>query len=121
MQKLSMLALVAVAALSTGCASILNEKTQAVNIAASNGKPIAGNIDGQAFTGPGVVQVTRTKANKVINVDTAGCAKQTSLQSEVDGKFFINILSGGGLGSTTDYSTEKMWKYADTVTISCGQ
>jgi hypothetical protein len=119
--KFASLSLIAVALLSTGCASILNEQTQAVNVAASNGKAITGNIDGTPFTGPGVVNVTRAKAGKVMTVDTAGCAKTTSLQSEVDGKFFINILTGGVFGSTTDYSTERMWKYADNVVVSCTQ
>lgn len=121
MKKISTLALIAAAVLSTGCASILNEPTQNVNISASNGKPLAGNIDGKPFTGPGVVAVQRTKAAKIVTVDTAGCTKTTNLNSEVDGKFFINIISGGAFGSTTDYSTEKMWKYADSVVITCAQ
>jgi len=28
-------------------------------------------------------------------------------------------LTGGTFGSTTDMSTEEMWKYQDAVTISC--
>jgi len=40
-------------------------------------------------------------------------------EKSVDPKFFVNILSGGSFGSTTDYSTEKMWKYNENVVISC--
>lgn len=107
--------------LMTGCASILNEDTQQINISSSNGKEIQGTIDGAPFTAPGIVAVKRQNNAKIINVDTAGCAKQTVVDSTVDSKFFINILSGGAFGSTTDYATEKMWKYSDSVVISCGQ
>ena len=67
--------------------------------------------DWQKFKGlPGAEGTLRTKAAKVFNVETEGCAKQTTLESKVDIKFFGNIITGGLLGSTTDYSTEKMWQ-----------
>lgn len=109
---------VSVVALS-GCASILNDKTQQINVASSNGKPIQGSIDGTAFTGPGIVTVLRENKNKTITTDTAGCAKETALNKSVDSVFFLNLLSGGVFGSTTDYSTEKMWRYEPSVTVSC--
>jgi len=105
----------------SGCASILNEDTQKVNISASNGKEIQGNIDGTPFKGPGVVSLKRDKAAKIVTAETEGCTKQTVVDSSVDSKFFINILSGGAFGSSTDYSTGKMWKYADNVVVNCGQ
>src|SRR5688572_30630788 len=83
------------------CATILNEETQQVNVSSSTGKPITGDVDGVPFQGPGVLNLKRTKANKVINVSTASCTKQTVVNSEVDPKFFINILSGGTFGSST--------------------
>lgn len=121
MKSIGLSAVVVLAVLTTGCASILNESTQAVNVSASNGKSISGTIDGKTFEAPGVVQVERAQKGKVISVNAAGCSKSTALQSSVDPKFFINILSGGAFGSTTDYSTEKMWKYSDSVVIACGQ
>lgn len=119
MNQLNALLVVAAAALSTGCASILNDQTQPVNITSSTGKPITGSVDGKPFTAPAVVPFTRTKADKVVTVDTAGCAATTLVSSKVDSKFFVNILSGGAFGSTTDYSTERMWRYADAVVVSC--
>jgi hypothetical protein len=107
--------------LMTGCASILNEQTQQINVSASNGKTVQASVDGKSFSAPGVVAVTRAKAGKVVTTNAAGCAPSTALESNVDPKFFINILSGGALGSTTDFATEKMWKYNDNVVISCGQ
>lgn len=119
MKKLVVLSAVASVVFMSGCASILNEKTQAVNVTATNGQSFKGTVDGVPFNGPAVVQLKRTKASKVFKVETAGCAPETVAQSEVDTKFFINILSGGGIGSTTDYATEKMWKYNDSVAINC--
>lgn len=105
----------------TGCASILNDDTQKVNVSASNGKEIQGTIDGTPFKGPGPVDFKRDKAGKTLITSTEGCAKETVIESNVDPKFFINLLSGGAFGSSTDYGTGKMWKYADNVVVSCGQ
>lgn len=103
----------------SACATILNEETQQINVSASNGQPVKGTIDGQPFEGPGVVSVKRANADKIITTETAGCAETTTLNKQVDSKFFVNILSGGVFGSTTDYSTEKMWMYDENVVISC--
>lgn len=103
----------------TGCASILNEKTQAINVSSSTGSDISGTVNGMAFKGPGVVNVLRENNNKIFVTETEGCTKETVAEKSVDSKFFINILSGGAFGSTTDLATEKMWKYSDNVVISC--
>ena len=109
----------AIALLTTGCATILNDKTQQINVTTTNGQPVKGTVNGVAFQGPGLVAVVRENKDKIFTTDTAGCVPQTVAAKQVDTKFFINILSGGLWGSTTDYSTEKMWKYNDNVVISC--
>ena len=103
----------------TGCASILNDKTQSINVSSSTGSDIQGTVNGMPFKAPGVVNVIREKKDKLFLTETEGCAKETVAEKSVDGKFFINILSGGAFGSSTDYSTDKMWKYNDNVIISC--
>lgn len=103
----------------TGCASVLNEPTQPVNVIASNGKAFKGQVDGKDFQGPGVVNVQRSKLPKLFTVETEGCAKTTSAANDIDPKFWGNIITGGFLGSTTDSMTEKMWRYQDTVIIQC--
>lgn len=103
----------------TGCASILNEKTQTINVSSSTGSDISGTVNGMPFKGPGMVTVTRENKDKVFITDTEGCAKETVAEKSVDTKFWVNILSGGAFGSTTDYSTEKMWKYNENIVISC--
>lgn len=112
-------ALLASILLFSGCATILNDDFQQINVASSNNKEIKGNIDGVPFTGPGIVNIKRAKADKVLMVNTSNCNKQTLLKSDVDMKFFINVLSGGTFGSSTDYATEKMWKYQDNVIVVC--
>ncbi len=119
MKKIALSAVIAAVTLMSGCSTIFNEKTQTVNVKASNGQSIKGVVDGTPFQTPGAVAVLRTKSPKVFNVETEGCTKQTVVDSKVDIKFFGNIVTGGLLGSTTDYSTEKMWRYDDTVVISC--
>ena len=103
----------------SGCATILNDDFQQINISSSGGQPIKGTIDGVPFSGPGIVPVKRAKNDKIITVETSTCTKQTLLKSDVDTKFFINILSGGVFGSSTDFLSEKMWKYQDNVVVQC--
>jgi hypothetical protein len=103
----------------TGCSTILNDKTQAVNVSSSTGVEIKGTVDGMPFKAPGVVNLVRENKNKVFVTETEGCARETVAEKSVDSKFFINILSGGAFGSTTDYSSEKMWKYNENVVVAC--
>ena len=103
----------------TGCASILNDRTQQVNVSSSTGSEITGAVNGVPFKAPGVVSLVRENGNKIFVTETQGCARETVAEKSVDTKFFINILSGGVFGSSTDYSTEKMWKYSDNIVISC--
>jgi hypothetical protein len=119
MKKSIMSGLLVSVLFSSGCATILTEETQAVNISTSNGKEATVVIDGQQATIPGIVQIKKENKNKVIVAETDSCTSQTALNKEVETAFFVNILSGGIFGSSTDYGTEKMWKYQDTVTINC--
>ena len=115
MNKLVLIALL----LTASCATILNDETQTITV--SSTKDIKGTINGVAFKAPGIVMVRRKKQDQILNVSTKGCNQQVALNSQVDSKFFINILSGGTFGSSTDYSTEKMWKYQDQVIIHCNK
>jgi hypothetical protein len=112
--------LVALLAL-TGCASILNESTQNVNVTTSDGSAIKVNVDGRSITTPGMVKLERGKDDRIFITDAENCTKETAVSSEVDNNFFINILSGGAFGSSTDFSTGKMWKYSENVIINCNK
>lgn len=103
----------------TGCATILNDTTQRVNLSTSNGAKISAMIDGQTVEAPGIVAITRSKSDKIITTSNPNCAPQTIAAREIDPIFFINVVSGGAFGSTTDYSTEKMWRYSQNIMINC--
>ncbi len=117
---IKILTLAAVLSAVSGCATILNEDVQQVNLVASNGQKFTAVVDGADVAGPGIIGLKREKVVKVITVSTPECASETTANPKVDSKFFINILSGGAFGSTTDYSTGKMWAYDETIEISCG-
>nr|WP_136251217.1 adenosine deaminase [Ningiella ruwaisensis] len=119
MKKVILGSVLATTLLTSGCATILTEETQSINITTSNGQQAEVIIDGQTATVPGVVQVKKENKNKIIVAETDSCTSQTALNKEVETAFFVNILSGGVFGSSTDYGTEKMWKYQDSVTIAC--
>ncbi|MBU2038460.1 MAG: adenosine deaminase [Thalassobium sp.] len=113
------LAAVVVAASISGCATILSEDVATVNVATSTGKKIDITIDGQNYTVPGVVKLEKDGQSKIISTNDADCASSTAMNRKVEGVFWVNLLSGGLFGSTTDSATDAMWTYDDYVTISC--
>ncbi len=117
MKKL-LIAATALAILS-GCSSIINDKNQQVNVTTSNGAPVSGTVNGVPFSAPGIVALSRENKSKVFVTNNANCTKETVAEKTVDPIFFVNLLSGGPIGSSIDYGTEKMWKYADNITIPC--
>lgn len=118
--KLKVISTLAIATiLMSGCATILTEDTHKMNVSTSTGKKIDVEIDGATQTVPGIVSVKKENKDKVLVTKEAGCTGSTNLNKEVETVFFVNLLSGGVFGSSTDYGTEKMWKYQDSVTITC--
>lgn len=119
MKNLIKAAVVSSVVLASGCATILNDDNQNVNVLSSNGAPISGTINGMPFQGPGIVSIPRAQDDAIVMTSTEGCTPQTLLPTTVDTKFFINILSGGAFGSSTDYASDNMWKYDSAVTVNC--
>lgn len=109
----------AVISLLSGCATIINDETQRVNVRTSNNVPVDITLDGQEITTPGSVLVKRGKADLAVYTSDEKCASSTFVESDVDNVFFINVLSGGVFGSSTDYATEQMWEYESDVVINC--
>ena len=102
----------------TGCATILSGKTQKVNLTTSNGKSADVTINGESFKAPGIVDVSRKGVDAVVNA-TGECQGQTLAAKTVNPVFFVNILSGGAFGSTTDYANDSMWQYQSNIEIKC--
>ncbi len=114
--------LMAVALLgATGCATLINESKQTINVSASNGKPVEGTINGIPFKGPVPVEVQRANAELEVKSTTEGCAPVTTVKNDISSVFWLNIILGGFFGSTTDYSSGDMWEYDQNVVISCAQ
>lgn len=102
-----------------GCSTILNGSTQKINVATEGGKKYAALVDGVKYDVPAVIEVKRENKDKIISLQECPDQK-TLLHKEVSGTFFVNILSGGAFGSTTDYASGDMWKYEpDNVTVKC--
>ena len=100
----------------TGCATILSGDNQSINLQSKKEQTVT--INNQQYTSPGVVSLERTDKDAVLKVKD--CNKQVLLKKEINPVFFVNILSGGVFGSTTDYSSDSMWQYDQTnVNVDC--
>ncbi len=111
--------LLSASALTTGCATILSDDTQKINIATTNNKAITAMVDGKSVSLPGVVEVTRKNQDLMVTTSDADCTSSTAAGKSVNSMFWVNILSGGPFGSSTDYGTEKMWQYDENIMIHC--
>jgi len=100
----------------SGCATILSGTTQKINITSSpNGKEV--QVGNQIVKTPSIITVKRS--NEDLIVKAKDCNDQKLLKSKINPVFFVNLLSGGVFGSTTDYLTGAMWKYDENVHLNC--
>lgn len=103
----------------SGCATILSGNTQKINVTTETGKKYTALINGQKYTVPSVIELTRENKDKVLALEECP-DQQVLLHKEINPVFFVNILSGGVLGSTTDYASSSMWKYEpENVNVKC--
>lgn len=104
--------------LSSGCATILTDKTHNMNVTTSDGRETTIIVDGKSQTVPGVISVKKENKDKTLIAEAEECAN-VNLNKEVESAFFINIITGGVFGSSTDYGSQKMWRYQDSAVIPC--
>ena len=102
----------------SGCATILSGKSQKIAVN-SNPSNVKFKLDNKEYTTPSIITLKRENKDKIITVDNPKCKKTILLNKKVNPTFFVNILSGGAFGSTTDYTTGAMWKYDSNVNINC--
>lgn len=119
MKALKVLAVSFAAISAVGCSTILTEDTQRLNVVSSSDKQFTVEVDGVKQKAPGIITVKKENKDKTLTVISPECSQQVALNKEVEPTFFVNILSGGAFGSTTDYASEKMWRYQDSVQINC--
>jgi hypothetical protein len=103
----------------SGCATILSGDTQSINITTETGKKYRASIDGQKYTVPSIIQLKRENKDQILILEECPDQK-TLLHKEINPVFFVNILSGGAFGSTTDAASGSMWKYQpENVNVRC--
>lgn len=100
----------------SGCATIMSGKQQKINVTSTPPKQEV-TIGNETVVTPTIVSVRRSKDDLVVK--SKNCDNQKLLASKINPVFFVNILSGGAFGSTTDYATDAMWKYDENVHLDC--
>ena len=105
----------------SGCATLFGPDSQTVNIRTSDNKMVKGRLtDGTPVKIPGPVVIQKTDSNPVqVFVNKRDCSPVTNVTRSLEPAFWGNLISGGLLGSGTDYITGKMWNYASNVTVIC--
>lgn len=97
-----------------GCATILKGKSQLVTIS-SNVQGATIEVNGREVGKTPFTGEIERGSDTVITVRAANWQPKTvALDTEVEPIFFGNVIIGGVLGSTTDYSTGSMYKYSPT-------
>lgn len=100
-----------------GCATITNGPNQKISINTSTGHQVIARINGKKMIIPKKdIPISRTKGAsvEVLHKDNP-CFGDTRYsivgKNKVSGVFWINILTSGPLGSTTDAVSGGMWEY----------
>ena len=114
-----LLFIAAMAVLLGGCATILSGEKQKLNFTTDTGESYTVLIDGAAHTVPAIIEIERKNEDKILTVEECP-DKKILLRKDINPLFFINIITGGVFGSTTDYSSGAMWQYQpDNIDVDC--
>ena len=100
----------------SGCATIIKGKNQPLSVNSNvEGAEVYLN-DTKIGVTPLTANVLRKKEAGVLLVRKEGYKDhKIIIDTTVEPVFWVNILSGGVLGSTTDFSSESMFKYAPST------
>ncbi len=102
------------AMLMSGCATILTDKTQKINLISKNQQTV--EINGQVFNSPNVVELQRPSSDGILKIKE--CNKTIVMERTINPAFYANIFFI--YGSSTDLSTGALWKYDQTnIDVSC--
>jgi len=100
----------------SGCATILDGKQQTLNL--TSNVPHQITLNNEVYQAPAIILIDRPKKDGIIKIED--CQKQFLLKKQINNTFFVNLLSGGPFGSTTDSISGAMWEYDNTnVDVSC--
>ena len=100
----------------TGCASIMSGKDQQISVN-SNVRGSTVLINGaEVGKTPFIGKVSKPKGaeGNIITLRAEGYEEKTvAVETSIEPTFWVNLLSGGPFGSTTDYSSGAMYKLGD--------
>lgn len=121
MKKINVFSAVILAIAVSGCSTLFGDSQALINVRASNGQSFEGQLsDGTFFKAPGTVAFSKDGSQPVkIITNNKSCASVTTVDRQIEGLFWGNFISGGVLGSGTDYVTGKMWDYDTNVIVAC--
>lgn len=123
-------AVFAMAALTSGCASITGSPNQSVSVQTreQSGEEVTGaaceltNKRGKWFvTSPGSVMIHRSNDDMQVLCNKPGSEPGTaSVVSETKGSMFGNILLGGGIGAIVDHNNGSAYEYPTLIQVLMG-
>ena len=121
MKIIKSLGILTIALSISGCATLFGQSSQVVNVRASNGQSFEAELSsGEPIKAPGTVAIRKNGSEPVkIITNDRNCSPVTTVDRTIAGVFWANVISGGILGSGTDYITGKMWNYDTNVIIAC--
>lgn len=115
-KSIRVFALLSAVVMATGCASIMSGQTQQISVN-SNVEGATVIINGiEAGKTPFVGEIRKPKAGSgnTITLRKDGYKDATiAVGTEIEPTFWVNLLSGGPFGSTTDYAGGAMYKLGD--------
>lgn len=128
--KTLLLAVLMIAGLTSGCASITGTPNQSVSVQTreqSGGEVRTANCEltnnkGKWFvTTPGSVMITRSNDDMQVLCNKTGFESgRGSVVSEVKASMFGNIIFGGGIGAIIDHSSGAAYEYPTFIQVLMG-
>ena len=102
-----------------GWGNLKNNPSQKVALTTSNGQSVVAEVNGKKVNIPAEVKISRSKGAvvRVLAEDNPGYETTQFVitgKNKLSGIFWLNMLSGGTTGSTTDALTGSMWTYSNT-------
>ena len=119
-----LLAVVLIAALLAGCASIIHGSRQDIRVTSNpSGAVVRVNLNNTATTTPGVLNLNRKEIGYVLTFEKEGYKPvEVSLRRTTGGWLFGNILFGGIIGIVIDFASGSAYKLTPSeVEVALGE
>lgn len=105
----------------SGCATILSGSSKTINVTTSDGERVEVTVRGeeelQKFTAPTTI-IVQKGGDLIFTPDDERCVS-TVAPKEIETTFWVNILTGGLFGSSTDFASGSMWNYDTNIQLNC--